>query len=122
MSKKQFVCLCFLISAVVLWKTPQVSTIYAQNAAVVTSLADLAGNNAAQQIATVGVGYWVQITAPSTNLSVARCGDVNVSATRGNYIAAGAGQMYPPVGYAYNLSSIYCYVATGDKVTLTYAH
>jgi hypothetical protein len=118
--KKNNVLYVFLLLLLALqWRH---QTAHAQNVATWSTLPDLAGNSAAQQIATQGVAYWVQVTAPTTNVSNARCGDSSVSATRGSIIAPGAGQMVAPVGYTYNMASIYCYVATNDKVSLSYVH
>lgn len=84
------------------------------------SPAELTGNSAAQVVAAVGEALWVLFVAPSGNSGVVRVGDSNVSATRGIPIAAGTGFMLPfsqgLIGY--DLSKLYWYAASPDKVNI----
>ena len=109
---------------------PTAPRVQAQKNALGT-VADITGSGAAVQIATSGAAQWVQITAPSGNGAVVRFGDSNVSISRGAIVAAGGGQFLPPIpvgpsaGAAtglYQLSTIYCYIANGDKVTVTWGN
>lgn len=95
------------------------------------TLADITGTSAAVQIySTGGSARWVLFIAPTANASVVRCGDSNVSASRGAPIAAGAGLLYPSISAQsgdskqplYNLGSLYCYIASGDKVSVSWAN
>lgn len=95
-----------------------------------TTVADLTGDAASHQLATSGQARWVQFVALAANGAAIRIGDSNVSATRGTAVAAGGGFMLPPVSndnrestqdHFYNLSSIYYYAGSGDKITVTYA-
>lgn len=86
--------------------------------------ADITGAASTVAVASTGGARWIQIVAPATNSASVRWGDANTSATRGNIIAAGGGQMLPPLsgGDYYPLASVYVYVASGDKVTVTWAN
>ena len=96
-----------------------VPPVYAQPGnGTVATLADITGTGAAVQISASGTARWVQFIAPTTNTAVVRCGDSNVSTSRGLPIAAGAGQFFPFQAQVYNLSSIYCYIANGDKISI----
>lgn len=94
------------------------------------TIAEVTGAGAAVQFATAGRARWVQVIALSTNGAVIRCGDSNVSSTRGLPVAAGGGFMFPAITvdtrestaqHFYDLSSLYCYVANGDKIDIAYA-
>jgi hypothetical protein len=78
---------------------------------------DITGAASTTQLsATLGCSS-VQILAPSANSASVRWGDSSTSSTRGGVIAAGGGQYLPPAGSNYYpLSSLYVYVATGDKL------
>ena len=109
----------------------------AQKAALGT-VADISGSGTAVQIATSGAARWVQIstcaagTAGCTgNAAVVRVGDSNVSVSRGTVITPGGGQFLPPLlissGGAptdalYQLSTIYLYIASGDKASVTWGN
>lgn len=95
------------------------------------SVADVTGTGVAvQMVPAGGPARWVQLIPLSTNSAVARCGDSNVSATRGAALAAGGGFMSPPITITsdpskqpqYNLASLYCYIANGDKVSVLWAN
>lgn len=67
---------------------------------------------------------WVQLVAPTANAAVIRWGDSNTSATRGAIIAAGGGQMLPPVPSritGYDLTKLYYYCTASDKLEIVYA-
>lgn len=72
----------------------------------------------------------IQITCPSTNSANVYWGDTNTSATRGSMIAPGGGQYIPsptprssqpsPNGAVFDLSTVYLFIGSGDKVKITY--
>jgi hypothetical protein len=77
---------------------------------------DVTGASTTTQLSATGGCTAIQLLAPTTNTSTVRWGDSSTSSTRGGVIAAGAGQFIPPNGANYYpLSSLYVYVATGDK-------
>ena len=87
------------------------------------SLADITGTSTTVAISTSGAGaQWIQFVAPTGNASIARWGGPETTSSIGSIIAAGAGQMTPPVppGSYYVLNTVYVYVATGDKLSITY--
>lgn len=88
--------------------------------------ADITGTGAAVQVFPAGgLARWVQIIAPGGNAATVRLGDPSTSATIGLPIAPGGGFLFPPLpadsarggASAYNLSNIWVYVASGDKVS-----
>lgn len=84
---------------------------------------DITGTGAAVQVcATCNGATWIQLTTLSTNTSVIRWGDSNVSASRGAAIAPGGGQLVPVTVVPYALSKLYVYIANGDKLTVTYGY
>jgi hypothetical protein len=86
--------------------------------------ADISGDAAAHAIGT-GAAKWIQIVAPSTNVSAVRWGDSNITTSRGGIIAPGGGQMLPfrpRVEDRYDLSKVFYLVASGDKVSITWAN
>lgn len=98
---------------------------------VVTGNADVTGTAAAVQVSASGTARWLQVIAPSGNSAVIRCGGSTVSATIGAPVAAGGGLFYPamPVDtrqavnqHYYDLSKIYCYVGSGDKVNFSWGN
>lgn len=88
----------------------------------VTTIADITGTGAAVQVAASGTARWIQFIAPPTNAASVRCGDVNVSTTRGLPLAAGAGQFFPFQAQLYSLSSLYCYIGSGDKLSIAWGN
>jgi hypothetical protein len=92
--------------------------------AQLTTPVTISGTSAAVALPSGDAPLWVQFVAPSGNASNVRCGDSSVTSTRGMLIPAGAGQMLPPIGggIRYNsLSTIFCYVATGDTLVVSWA-
>jgi len=93
----------------------------AQSTSSLATLPDITGTGAAVALASSHTyAHWVQITAPAGNGAAVYWGDANVSTSRGSVIAAGGGQFLPASGPVYDLSTVYVYVATGDKVKVTY--
>lgn len=87
------------------------------------SLADITGSSTTVAISVSGTGaQWIQFVAPTTNTSVARWGGPETTSAIGSIIAPGAGQFTPPCppGSYYPLNTVYVYVATGDKLSITY--
>ncbi len=87
------------------------------------SSATITGTSAAVALTSTDAPYWVQFTAPSANASHARCGDSATTSSRGLDIPPGAGQMLPSVApFRYNsLTTVFCYVATGDTLVVSWA-
>lgn len=78
---------------------------------------DISGTSATVKLATTNGCNSIQMLAPSGNMASVRWGDASTSSTRGGVIAAGTGQFLPPSATNYYpLSSLYVYVATGDKL------
>jgi len=78
---------------------------------------DITGAGSTTQLSTTLGCASLQMLAPSGNGASVRWGDASTSATRGGVIAAGGGQYLPPNGSNYYpLSSLYVYIANGDKL------
>lgn len=97
----------------------------------ISSVADVTGTGVAvQMVSAGGPARWIQLIALAANSAAVRCGDSNVSATRGAAIAAGGGMMLPPIPISgdvskqpqYNLAKLYCYIANNDKVSVLWAN
>ena len=93
------------------------------------SLPDITGTGATVQLTASSITVrWVQLVTPTGNAAVVRWGDSNVSVSRGAIIAPGGGQFVPPIPpnqnapsqNTVNLSTLYLYIASGDKVSVTY--
>lgn len=89
------------------------------------SYPEITGDASAHQIATTGSCRTVQIIAPSGNAAVVRIGDSTTTSSKGLPVAAGAGLFLPPLDsdqresvqqHFYNLSAIYYYAASNDKL------
>lgn len=109
------VCLGSLISQ-------QYRTVQAQSQYAITTPARVTGDAATHKLATTGTARWVLVVAEAGNTDPVRCGDSNVSATRGIPIyatsTAGGGVMLPPATVSQTfmaLNNVYCYASTGDK-------
>jgi len=89
--------------------------------ATVKTRTEITGTGAAVQVASSGSALWVQVVADPGNSSPVRLGDSTVTATSGVRVAPGGGQMLPYKGDFYTLSSIYVYVANGDKVSVIWS-
>ena len=65
----------------------------------------------------------VQFVVPAANTGTARWGwSASVSNTFGGILPPGSGQFLPPqTPNYYQLSQLYVYVASGDKLTIVYA-
>lgn len=100
----------------------------------ITSPAEIVGTGVAVQINANEIARWVQFVAPLSNSAVhcsatditacPRVGNQNVSATVGIPLQPGAGYMLPalPTGQpGYSMAQIYVWVATGDKVDVSWA-
>ncbi len=100
----------------------------------ITAPAEMTGTGAAVQLNASEVARWIQFVAPlsnsTTHCSVTdisacpRVGDVNVSATRGIPLAPGAGYLLPPLPSGqpgYSTAQVYVWIATGDKVDVSWA-
>jgi hypothetical protein len=104
--------------------------VHAQGVAVAGTLADITGTSAAKQLtATSTSARWVMVVALRANGATVRIGDSLVSASRGAEVAPGGGYFMPPMPVdprgsanesAYDLSRVYFYGASPDKVSVTY--
>ncbi len=107
-----------------------VALLSAQTVRTVT-VTDITGDSATHQLQTSGTARWVQLSAPSGNGSAVRIGDASTGSSQGTAMVPGAAFMYPPIPadndrgasseHLYDLSSIYYYAATGDKVTVQWS-
>jgi hypothetical protein len=99
----------------------------------VQSQADITGTGAAVQAhPSAGQARWVQVIAQTGNAAAVRVGGSTVSATNGIPVAAGAGFFFPPIpvdqgqpvstNNYYDLTSIYVYVGSGDKVSVIWGY
>lgn len=90
---------------------------------LIVSPAEITGDSTAHAVSTAGVARWIQFVAPSTNSFAVRVGDSNTGSARGIPIAAGGGYMMPYLQSApgYDLTKIYYYASTGDKVNVSWA-
>ena len=91
---------------------------------LIVTPAEVTCDSAAHAVGTSGSAVWVQLIAPTTNSAVVRFGDANVSATRGLPIAAGGGYNTPVLGQGnprYDISKLFYYCTTGDKVDIGWA-
>lgn len=99
-----------------------------------TSPAEIVGTGVAVQINTTEIARWVQFVAPLTNSAThcsatditacPRVGNSGVTAARGIPVQPGAGYMLPvlPTGTpGYSTAQIYVWVATGDKMDVSWA-
>ena len=98
----------------------------------VHTIADFAPGGTATALATSGAARWILISVPAGNGAVVRIGDANVSATQGVAVAAittaGSILLPPlpptkesnPADSLYQLSQVFAYAASTDKVSVTY--
>ncbi len=88
-------------------------------------IAEITGTGAAVAISTDSSSRpaWVQVIAPAGNSAVVRFGDSTTSATMGLPIAAGGGYNTPVCSSCvYTLSTLYVYVANGDKADVAWGN
>lgn len=83
------------------------------------TLPDITGTGAAVRLASSGQARWCQLQAPNTNAVDVRWGDANTGSAQGSGIAPGAGQMTPYQAQLYQLSSLYVWVGSSDKLRVT---
>lgn len=90
-----------------------------------TSYAEATGDGAAHQLASSGSCRTVQIITPTANGTVVRIGDSTIGSTKGLPITPGSGLFLPPLTSGsrlgpdqiyYDLSALYYFAASGDKV------
>lgn len=83
-------------------------------------LADIAGDNAAHAIVLPVPAKWIQFIV--SGAGTVRLADSTASATVGLPIAAGAGQMMPPIGLKnhYQSNEIYAYIPSGATLSIGY--
>jgi hypothetical protein len=83
----------------------------------IVTIADISSS---QQLATSGFAKWIAFSSLS---ATSRVGDVNVGASQGVAVVAGASPLiFPPlpgVGQGYQLAEIYVYIS-GGTVQVTY--
>ena len=101
------------------------------------SSTDKTGNSTTQQLAASGYARWVAFvtcasgtTGCTGNVAVVRVGGSNTNATTGIPITPGGGLFFPPIpvdyqqpvvtNNYYDLTAIYWYAQTGDKVSITW--
>lgn len=83
-------------------------------------LADIAGDNAAHAITLPVAAKWIQFIV--SGAGTVRLADSTASSTVGLPIAAGAGQMLPPIGLKnhYQSNEVYAYIPTGATLSIAY--
>lgn len=96
-------------------------------------IADVTGTGAAVQVFGASAGYAraYTIKALAANSADVRCGGSTVTASRGADLAAGQSIMWGPLSpdptspagsmVIYDLSTVYCFIGSGDKVSLAFA-
>lgn len=95
----------------------------AQQSANLHSLGDITGTGALVALSATPVNArWVQVYAPSTNTGTAYCCDALASSTHGQPLAAGSQQFLPASGPLYDLSTLYVFIANGDKIKVIYQY
>jgi hypothetical protein len=120
----QAACIAMLVSAAIA-QSPQ-------NLVAIKSAPDVTGTGVAVKVfpASAGPARSFLIIADPANSAAVRCGDSLVSSTQGSKIAAGAGwgwgspgvdSRQPVQNYFFDISTVYCFIASGDKVSLSYA-
>lgn len=85
---------------------------------------DVLGTGTAVNVFPPGSGTAVSylIIADPGNASPVRCGGPTVTANRGALITPGGGIGWSPIsGDTYDLASVFCWISTGDKVSVAYA-
>lgn len=104
----------FVLTALFLW---------AQSASLIT-IAEITGDGSTHAISVTDNASFVQFIAPAGNAAVIRIGDSTTSVIKGLPIAAGGGYQLPPkpIGSYYPLTSLYYYIANGDKLDIAYSH
>lgn len=82
----------------------------------------ISGSAAFVQITTTSLSvHWVQLIAPSGNMSTAYWGDGAATTSTGSILPAGAGQMLPPTQPGgYDLSQVFVYAAMGDTLRISW--
>jgi len=90
---------------------------------MIVSPAEITCDSAAHAVSTAGIARWVLFVAPAANAAVVRVGDSNAGASRGIPIAAGGGYLLPVVsGFpGYDLTKIFYYCTSADKVNISWA-
>ncbi len=101
---------------------------FSQGTGTIHTPADITGDASAHQMFTSATSaLWVSFIAPSGNGAVVRIGDSTTSATVGQPIAAG-GSFFMPVRHApgreglYDLTSLYYYAGSGDKISVAWSN
>lgn len=96
-----------------------------------TSIPDITGDAATHQLQSSGFAKWVLIIPLAANSAKVRIGDSATSATRGAEVAPGGGLFMPPFPidtrqsvqqHRYDLSAIYYFAATGDKISVIWGN
>jgi hypothetical protein len=100
---------------------------------LIVSPADITGTSAAVSLGSSGIARWVLIKSADTNATTncstsvttgcVHVGDSNVSSTRGLVLLPGATMFYPFAHGlpGYDLTKLYVYAVTGEKVTVLWA-
>lgn len=97
----------------------------AQSTLIIFPLNDITGAGTTVALSTSGTARFCQLNPLSTNAAVIRLGDSTTSVSRGVALAPGSGQFIPPspgqnsAAPLFQLSMVYVYIATGDKLSVT---
>ena len=93
--------------------------------AAINPLTDISGGSATVALEATGtdVAKWIALLAPPGNSNNVRFGDSTTTATKGGLLVPGATFTTPACDTCvYPLSGTYVYVATGDKLTVTWGN
>lgn len=83
------------------------------------TIADITGTGATVQLLAASTNaQWVQFGALPTNTANVRWGDSNTAISRGMFIAPGGGQFLSKTNT--DLSQVYVFIGSGDKVSVTW--
>ena len=119
MTSTQFRIILLIAAALVAGHFAQSYPVSAQSGVAVQPFTypDISGASTTTQLSTTLGCDSLQLIAPAANSASVRWGDSSTSSTRGGVVPAGGAQFFPPSSSNYYLlSSIYVYVATGDKL------
>jgi hypothetical protein len=96
-------------------------TTLAQVPATYGSLPDISGTGSVAALSASHVYVnWIQLLAPSANVSNVACCDAAITSTRGASITPGQGWFLPYTGQIQDLAQTYTLIQSGDKLKVSY--
>jgi hypothetical protein len=96
--------------------------VFGQNFIVPTTLPDITGDGAVHAIASTGSARWIIFAALSTNSSVIRLGDSNITTSRGVPVPPGQSfSVFESTStFRHSLAGWDYLIQSGDKLSITY--